>query len=123
MNESCEVADRRRFHRVLFDAPTRVITPHQEFITRLADISLNGALLIRPDDWSVDQGAQVDLVVLLDDGETRIRMHARVAHIARDSIGLNCLHIDMESISHLRRLVELNLGDSSLLERELRALG
>ena len=31
-------------------------------------------------------------------------------------------HIDLESISHLRRLVELNLGDSSLLERELAAL-
>jgi hypothetical protein len=29
----------------------------------------------------------------------------------------------MESIGHLRRLVELNLGDSNLLERELENLG
>ncbi|NQD96622.1 PilZ domain-containing protein, partial [Pseudomonas sp. CrR25] len=28
-----------------------------------------------------------------------------------------------DSISHLRRLVELNLGDEALLERELTALG
>jgi len=32
-------------------------------------------------------------------------------------------HIDLDSISHLRRLVELNLGDEALLERELAALG
>jgi hypothetical protein len=40
-----------------------------------------------------------------------------------DLLGFVCRHIDLESISHLRRLVELNLGDESLLERELAALG
>ena len=31
-------------------------------------------------------------------------------------------HIDLDSISHLRRFVELNLGDEQELERELGAL-
>lgn len=39
------------------------------------------------------------------------------------SLGFVCRHIDLDSISHLRRLVELNLGDEQLLERELAALG
>ena len=40
-----------------------------------------------------------------------------------DLVGMVCRHIDVDSISHLRRLVELNLGDEALLERELAALG
>ncbi len=31
-------------------------------------------------------------------------------------------HIDIESIAHLRRLVELNVGDDSLLHRDLEHL-
>ena len=45
----------------------------------------------------------------------------------RDSIegiyfGLICRNLDIDSATHLRRLVELNLGDPKLLERELSAL-
>ena len=36
--------------------------------------------------------------------------------------GLHCLAIDIDSVTHLRRLVELNLGDPALLEREVSAL-
>ena len=97
--------DRRRFHRILFDAPARVTTVSEEFITALVDISLNGALLIRPDNWSGVPGDEVGLVVLLDDSESRIHMNARVAHAEADSVGLRCLSIDMESIGHVRRLV------------------
>ena len=112
MTANQDTDDRRRFHRVLFDAPTRVTAGEEEFLTTLVDISLNGALLIRPDSWPVEQGDKVNLIVLLDDSESR-----------KDSIGLRCLNIDMESVSHLRRLVELNLGDTELLERDLQALG
>ena len=115
--------ERRRFHRILFDAPVRVSDRDRAFITTLVDISLNGALLVRPDDWAIDEGESVVLTVLLDDNNSRIRMEAEVAHLDRDSIGLRCMSIDMESIGHLRRLVELNLGDSRLLERDLQALG
>jgi hypothetical protein len=50
-------------------------------------------------------------------------MDVEVAHQENDEMGLNCKDIDVDSITHLRRLVELNLGDPKLLERELSALG
>ena len=37
-------------------------------------------------------------------------------------LGLFCHHIDIDSITHLRRLIELNLGDETLLQRELAEL-
>ena len=114
--------ERRRFRRVLFDSPARITDSRSEFITTLVDLSLNGALLIRPDDWEIESGSEVSLTVLLDDKATRIRMEALVAHQEEDTLGLRCRTIDMESIGHLRRLVELNLDDPGLLERELENL-
>ena len=49
-------------------------------------------------------------------------MEARVVHVEGRYAGLRCLAIDLDSVTHLRRLVELNLGDPALLERELSAL-
>ena len=123
MNSAIDDDERRRFHRVLFDAPAKILTEDDEFISPLVDLSLNGALLVRPDNWQIDIGHKVQLTVLLDDSEARIQMEAEVAHLETDSLGLRCLAIDMESITHLRRLVELNLGDTELLERDLEALG
>jgi hypothetical protein len=50
-------------------------------------------------------------------------MDVTVAHCESEHVGFHCDHIDIDSITHLRRLVELNLGDPELLERELSALG
>jgi hypothetical protein len=122
MNNPNQNSERRRFQRVLFDSPARITDNGSEFITTLLDVSLNGALLIRPDDWLIERDASVGLTILLDDTETRIRMQASVAHLTSDTLGLRCESIDMESIGHLRRLVELNLGDAELLDRELESL-
>jgi len=123
MNTADQNSERRRFQRVLFDSPARIADKGIEFITTLVDVSLNGALLIRPDDWMTEKGGIVSLTILLDDKETRIRMQTTVAHQEDDTLGLQCESIDMESIAHLRRLVELNLGDASLLDRDLESLG
>lgn len=121
---SANSENRRKFQRVLFDADTRIEEGSSATTTRLIDISLNGALIQRPKHWSTTQGAQLSISITLDQGEQFfIRMQAKVAHIEEDKVGLHCEHIDMDSITNLRRLLELNLGDPDLLERELGALG
>ncbi|MCP4993884.1 MAG: PilZ domain-containing protein [Gammaproteobacteria bacterium] len=115
--------ERRNFSRVLFDAPVRITTSGNTSLSRLIDISLNGALLINIEEWSGKPGDKVELDIALDDQETHIIMDTEVAHNEPDQIGLHCRHIDIDSISHLRRLVELNMGDPEVLERELEALG
>jgi hypothetical protein len=115
--------ERRKFHRILFDAPV-VIKQQTELNSTLIDISLNGALLHKPENWQAAMGEPVEMTVVLDhEASSTITMRAEVAHLDGDKIGLRCRDIDMESISHLRRLVELNLGDPELLERELESLG
>jgi hypothetical protein len=115
--------ERRRFHRILFDAPTNIEADGQTLRTQLIDISLKGALAKMPDDWQPEASQPVVLHVILDEGGTEITMHALCAHIEAGRIGFLCDEIDMESISRLKRLVEWNIGDAELLQRDLAALG
>lgn len=119
---SVDKDERRSFHRILFDAPVTVSLNNKRFQSKLIDISLNGALLESAAGFSGKPGDRVLLNIRLGDG-IFIDMEAQVSHLESGQMGMHCMHIDMESISHLRRLVELNLGDTALLERELTALG
>jgi hypothetical protein len=114
--------DRRRFHRIIFDAQASLETSSGNYDTELIDISLKGALAKIPSAWSPQIGEPVTLKVMLGDGGT-ICMQTSCAHVEKDQLGLLCEEIDMISISLLRRLVELNLGDEIILQRDLEALG
>lgn len=116
--------ERRRNHRVLFDAPVILQTAEGDrYQTVLIDISLKGALTKIPEDWQVTSDAPISLCIQLLPNDVKICMQSEIIHQENDAIGFHCRAMDMDSITHLRRLVELNLGDADLLERELAALG
>ncbi|MFZ5621619.1 MAG: FHA domain-containing protein [Pseudomonadota bacterium] len=112
----------RRFTRIPFDAEAVLERDGRECPCTVVDLSLKGALIERPEAWEGTKGEDCTLVLALGE-DAQIRMDAKVAHIEEGQIGLSCRDIDLDSITHLRRLVELNLGDPALLERELMALG
>lgn len=112
--------EKRRFKRIPFDMPGRIVSTST---VRVIDVSLKGALIIKPPKWKGTKGDIIGIEIPLDNGDAVIRMDMRVAHIETERIGLVCEHIDLDSITHLRRLVELNLGDDELLHRELAELG
>lgn len=89
----------------------------------MQDLSFKGALLRLPDGCQVKVGdpclLNVDLAPQMEVG---IAMAGEIAHIEGSRVGLLCRSIDIESVTHLRRLLEINLGDTQLLERELKAL-
>jgi hypothetical protein len=58
----------------------------------------------------------------LANGESIVEMHIAVVHEINDEVGLQCNAIDIDSVTHLRRLVELNLGDESQLHKEISQL-
>jgi hypothetical protein len=66
-------------------------------------------------------GEQCQLRLDLAPGTT-ISMWGTVVHIDGQQLGLRSDSIDLDSITHLRRLVELNAGDPEMLEREISLL-
>jgi hypothetical protein len=114
--------ERRRFHRIAFDAPTEIRQGQRRWPAELHDVSLKGLLIKRPDAWNGDPD-QVFFATLQLDNDTQVEMEVVLTRTQGELLGFVCRHIDLDSISHLRRLVELNLGDDSVLERELASLG
>lgn len=113
--------DRRRFWRALFTAPVIVQDGDGRVTAELVDVSLNGALVEVPDLWEGRVGQPVDLEFPLSEAVV-VKMSTTVAHLEGRRVGLKCEHVDLDSISHLRRLVELNSGNPELLRRELSEL-
>lgn len=114
--------ERRRFQRIAFDAPTEISQGVQRWEVKLHDVSLKGLMVERPTDWQADPEQLFDVQISLGT-EAKVRMEVTQARDVEGLLAFTCQHIDLDSVSHLRRLVELNLGDESLLERELSALG
>ncbi|MCP1443342.1 hypothetical protein J3D54_002474 [Pseudomonas sp. GGS8] len=114
-------SDRRRFKRIAFSAQTELSQDGQRWPVQLLDLSLKGMLIQRPEPWQGDPSKPFAADIHLNP-ETEIRMDVRLAHNDYDQLGFVCLHIGLDSIEHLRRLIELNLGDPDELDRELGAL-
>ncbi|MBU2874107.1 PilZ domain-containing protein [Marinobacter salexigens] len=111
-------AEKRKFHRINFDAPCELHALESVWTTEVLDISLKGVLVKRPDGWDVPLNQPCEVIVHLDGQEAAIVMAVELKHVELQRLGFKCQYIDLESAIHLKRLVELNLRDQVLLERE-----
>lgn len=114
--------ERRQFTRIPFEASVTLSNPSGTWSGKLLDISLNGLLISKPQNWSIAKDPKYLVEVHPADEVFTIRMEVTVAHNEDNHVGLQCNFIDIDSASHLRRLVELNIGDEEILSRELSAL-
>lgn len=116
--------ERRQFARVAFAAGAELITTQSRLACQVIDISLKGVLLRLPAGVQPQPGMPCLVRLPLDGSgsEACIAMAGELAHVEGDHVGVLCRSIDLESITHLRRLVDVNLGDPAASERELKAL-
>ncbi len=111
--------ERRRFSRVPFDCNLVLQQGEQEWPSHLLDISLKGVLLTQPDSADLpDKNAMITAQIELSE-QAVIIMQLRFVREWQGHWALTCEAIDVDSVSHLRRLIELNLGDARACEREL----
>jgi hypothetical protein len=114
--------ERRDFSRIALKRPARLETGGAQAACELQDVSLRGALVRVHRDFAAPAGRPATLVILLDHGAAAIRMRGTVAHRDDETLGLRCREVDLEGLTHLRRILEVNLGEERLLQRELEAL-
>lgn len=114
--------NRRQFTRILFSIKAELEVEETSYPVSIHDISLNGALVTAVNSDTSLKGKLGTLKFFLSDGESEVTMHIAIVHEHEDETGLRCNAIDIDSVTHLRRLVELNLGDSEQLNKELSQL-
>jgi PilZ domain len=112
----------RRFSRIAFHRPGTLELRTVRGECEVLDVSLKGALVNVGPTLRPVAGETCALVIRLDGGDAHIRFEGEVAHVAGQRVGVKCDELDLESIQHLRQIVELHLGDEALLHRELAAL-
>lgn len=114
--------NRRHFSRIRFQATASLIFPGGDVLpVEVVDLSLKGALVRPLAELYIQVGSNGQLLIRLDD-EAVIDMAATVVHHQGAVYGLACTEIDLDSVTHLRRLVALNAGDDALAEREVMLL-
>ncbi|MDE2615455.1 MAG: PilZ domain-containing protein [Burkholderiales bacterium] len=113
--------DRRLFLRSAFHAPVRLGLGEHESPAFLHDVSLKGALVEVSSSWGGRVGEVCRLHLELAP-DAAILMDTTVAHIEGRHVGLHCERLDLDSMTHLRQLVEHNADDPALLERDLATL-
>lgn len=115
--------ERRQFSRVLYQAPANIRQGKELVQADIRDLSLHGLLLnldSTPTPLRQNQLANVEFA--LPDSDIIITLVANLVGIHDNILRASIDHIDIESIGHLRRLIELNVGSDELLHRELEHL-
>jgi hypothetical protein len=115
-------AEKRRFHRITFQGTAFLSCAGDAWRVDVEDLSLHGALVRVDEPGNAPALEQACLLRVLLTADLDIFMESRVARVEGESVGLVVERLDIDSAAHLRRLVELNLGDDTLLNRDLDAL-
>ena len=108
--------------QLLFAQGVGLMIGNDKVQVRVLDMSLRGALVAVPDPSLLRSGSPCRLDLLLGSALERIAMRMHVAHVMGQCVGLRCKATDLDSATHLRRLIELQLGAPALLERDLAEL-
>jgi hypothetical protein len=112
----------RIFSRVPFSAAVSLHLAHQTLEVKLLDIALKGALVLTAYPMGLQLQTPCRLVLPLTDNGDVIEMTGEIVHLEGSHVGMKCNHIDLSSLTRLRRLLELNTGDAELMDRELSLL-
>lgn len=116
-----ETPDRRVFSRIEFDGYCTINYNQNTYRAQLVDICLSGALVQASEIIAIKDGQNASISIVLV-GTTTIDILASLVKREADLLHFRLENIDLESTGHLRRLLELNLGDAKLMERELHQL-
>jgi len=111
--------DRRLFQRIPFQTVSRVSLGGKTIDGTLMDISMKGALVELSEGTSPVLGEAVHLEVYLPSSEITLSFEAEIVHLAGNEAGLFFKQVDVDTLTHLRRLLELNSGDEDRVSEEL----
>ena len=111
--------EQRKFHRIPFESVALVAHAGHGHACDLIDLSLQGALFRAPEGLPLVLGDRCDLSIFLPASDRTLEFRGKLVHQERTDYGFRFTREEDDSMLHLRRLLELNCGDSGQIDREL----
>ena len=108
----------RNYHRIPFHTTATILMDQRQFSCELIDLALRGTLLQTDEEVSLSIGERAQVKIALANSELKLTFGVELIHRAQNQYGFLFIDADDESLAHLRRLLELNLGDDEQVERE-----
>jgi hypothetical protein len=116
------MTEQRHYQRISFVTTNEVEIDAVRYDATLADISLKGALVVLPAAAQPEEGKPCRLRIELGSSETVLSFEGEIAHVHGELAGIRFTRYNLETITHLRRLLELNSSDPDRVLSELFAL-
>ncbi|MEE1339950.1 MAG: PilZ domain-containing protein [Succinivibrionaceae bacterium] len=113
--------EKRRYNRVAYQTKGQFVGESFNVNVTVIDLSIKGVLVKTNTPLEMEIGKEGTLTIDIDES-IKVFMQVKVVRTQGCDIGLYCTKIDIESITHLRALIDLNLGNPNLLERDLEEL-
>ncbi|QSV45886.1 PilZ domain-containing protein [Geobacter benzoatilyticus] len=114
-----DVTEQRHFQRVPFATGSTVEFRGERHDAEVVDISLKGALLRLTGLTSIQRGDVCAVSISLSNSDIVIQFEAEAAHLRDQLLGVKLLKIDIDSMIHLRNIVELNTANPDQVRKEL----
>jgi c-di-GMP-binding flagellar brake protein YcgR len=111
--------EKRYFSRISFKAHSQIEFNNKVYEGELLDLSLRGALLNSKDQIPMKQSDNCTLIIHLHSSDIKLIFEAKLTHIHENNIGFKFLEEDVGTMTHLRNLLSLNVGDYDKITDEL----
>jgi len=110
---------KRRFSRVKCVEKSIVETAEGSNAVTLLDISLKGALVEHDATLAVQLGDRWNLLFQLENSDIVLRFRAEVVHFRDTLAGVKFVEMDLDTLIHLRSLLEARTVDPDQVRHEL----
>lgn len=111
--------EKRYFSRINFTARTQIEFNDNVYEGDLLDLSLRGALLSFKDQIPLKMHDCCTLIICLHSSDIKLIFEAELAHLHKNNLGFKFLREDVGTMTHLRNLLSLNVGDYDKITDEL----
>jgi hypothetical protein len=111
--------EKRRFSRITFIEKSFIEAGGITVEVNLLDISLKGALIEVGDNVAIQKGDTLQLTFHLGKAEIILQFEAEVIHRDETKAGLKFIKTDLDTMIHLRSLIEARTMDPDKVRDEL----
>lgn len=112
------MTEMRNYRRIPFHTTAAILLDEHQADCELVDIALRGALVEAKENIPLLIGDHARVQIELPNAELNLTFGVELIHRQEELYGFLFIDADDESLAHLRRLLELNLGDGEQVDRE-----
>jgi len=111
--------NKRRFSRITFTIKCSLSLENQLLEVTLIDIALKGALVEVAQPINAPLKTPCSLTIELQGLDAPLHFSGDVMHVHENKVGVKFTSTDIDSMIHLRSIVESNTADPEKISREL----